>query len=649
MNSSRPKTARPSRLPARPWRVRRMFLLAVGVLVGGVLGAIYAPGLWKQASDEKVPSELTKKEPTEEAGAQEHSPSKPAPGSPYKNTQPGVKYVGSQACMACHEQEHESYQHTGMARSMATVDLSREPPDGAFDHPVSKSRYEVRRKDGQMWHRELLLTGGKEEVLLQEYPVKYVTGSGRHSLTYLVEDDGFLVESPITWYTSRKAWGMSPGYDRANHSSFEREIGETCLFCHAGRIKAEGKSLHRMQIIEAAIGCEQCHGPGELHVERRNQVAKTALSGGENDIDETIVNPSRLTRELSEAICQQCHMRGSASVLARGKTPFDFRPGLPPSDFVLHYELDVPNTRMSVVGHVEQMHQSKCFQGTKTFSCLTCHGPHGQSTGEALTSHYIQVCTSCHQPETCLVSPELREQKSPGNDCLVCHMPQTPTDIPHLAFTHHRVGIHEPTEATAGDPPPAATVLRPTSDVSGYSESELQRSLGFAYLDVASKEEDPIRRKAQQRQAFEILSEVRAAGGGVDGPADVWLAILRFELGMPDANRYAQSALADPQLTGQELCNALFFQADSQLQQRRYADSLQTLEQLGKLRRNSVQWLLAAQCHKALGNEAAMEEALLQAVRINPRLGNIHASLAEIYRRRGDERRAKYHELRRSL
>ncbi|MGI8977975.1 MAG: cytochrome c3 family protein [Pirellulaceae bacterium] len=650
MKSSRSKVARSSLVPARSRRLRRSFLLAMGVLVGSVLAAVYAPGLWKQRVNEQQPKEPPKTQQKEATSAKETPPITPVAASPYKNTQPGVQYVGSKACIVCHEQEHESYQHTGMAKSMATVELSREPADGAFDHPLSKSRYEVRRKDGQMWHRELLLTGGDEEVLLQEYPVKYVTGSGRHSLTYLVEDDGFLMESPITWYTSRKAWGMSPGYDRANHSGFEREVGETCLVCHAGQIKAEGKSLHRMTITEAAIGCEQCHGPGELHIQRQKSVATHGASQpAANDFDDTIVNPARLTRELSEAVCQQCHLRGSAAVFAKGKTPFDFRPGLPLGEFVQHYELETPNRQMSVVGHVEQMHQSKCYQETKTFSCLTCHGPHGEPAGEELTKHYIQVCTSCHQPEACRVNPERRQKESPENNCLACHMPQTPTDIPHLAFTHHRIGIHDSSPGGESDSKRGdgtdSFALRPMFEISPGSDSEQKRSLGLAYLEVANKEEVSSRRLQYQQRAISLLSEARAAGGA-DGTVDAWLARLRFEFGMPDAHRYAQSALSDPELAGQDLCHALFLLADAQFQQKRYADALQTLEQLGKLRRHSMQWLLMAQCQKEVGNEAATEQALLKAVHINPRLTKIQQKLAEIYRQKGNESRARYHEMR---
>jgi hypothetical protein len=165
-------------------------------------------------------------------------------------------------CQKCHSSHAESYHLTGMGRSMSAVDLEQAPPDGAFDHVPSQRRYQVVRQEGKLWHRELALAPGTEEIVLSEYPVTWVVGSGRHSLTYIAEADGFLVESPITWYAATKAWGMSPGYDRPDHLGFERAIGEGCLDCHAGRAVAVERSLHRMQIYEDAIGCERCHGPG---------------------------------------------------------------------------------------------------------------------------------------------------------------------------------------------------------------------------------------------------------------------------------------------------------------------------------------------------------------------------------------------------
>jgi predicted CXXCH cytochrome family protein len=643
MKPSRRKPAQTTGVPVRTRRLRGIFLLAVGVVIGSVLAAVYGFGLWKKGEEEPL-AEPPKNEQIKKV-AKDTPPLMAAATSPYKNTQPGVKYVGSQACIACHEPEHKTFQHTGMAHSFAAVDLSREPPDGSYDHPASHSRYEVRRKDGKMWHREFLSTGGKEELLLQEYPVKYVTGSGRHALTYVVEEDGFLMESPITWYASRKTWGMSPGYDRPDHSGFEREIRENCLMCHAGQVKPEGKSMHRLQITEAAIGCERCHGPGELHIQRQEAARKLPAKVA-SEADDTIVNPVRLTRELSEAVCQQCHLRASAAVMVKGKGPLDFRPGLPLSEFVQHFELETSNPLMAVVGHVEQMHQSKCYQATKTFSCLTCHDPHGApANGEALTKHYLEICAGCHQPEACHVSPELRQKKSPRNDCLVCHMPQTLTDIPHVAFTHHRVGIHDAADTIHSATPPDSVPLRSVLDLSSFNEREQNRARGLAYLEIAMNEEVPSRRLQCERQGFALLSTVRASGG-VDGTVDAWLARLRSEQGMPDASRYAQSSLADPELTGQDLCNALFVTAESQFQKKRYGDATRSLEQLNTLRRNSMQWLRMAQCQDEAGNAAAVEQALLQAVRINPRLTKIHQQLAAFYRQRGNGARAKYHEAR---
>src|SRR4051794_14734408 len=58
-------------------------------------------------------------------------PPAPVAANPFLNTGPDARYVGSTACIACHAAEHTSFQHTGMGRSMAPVDLQREPPDAA--------------------------------------------------------------------------------------------------------------------------------------------------------------------------------------------------------------------------------------------------------------------------------------------------------------------------------------------------------------------------------------------------------------------------------------------------------------------------------------------------------------------------------------
>jgi hypothetical protein len=144
--------------------------------------------------------------------------------SPFENTRSGVEYLGSEACRKCHSGHAEFYHCTGMGRSMSTVELAQTPPDGSFDHAPSQLRYQVSRRNGKLWHRELTLTSRPEEAVLSEYPVTWVVGSGRHSLTYIAEADGFLVESPITWYAATKAWGMSPR--RSHRTQGELSLAE---------------------------------------------------------------------------------------------------------------------------------------------------------------------------------------------------------------------------------------------------------------------------------------------------------------------------------------------------------------------------------------------------------------------------------------
>lgn len=566
--------------------------------------------------------------------------------SPFRNTNPDARYVGSDACRACHESHEASFHRTGMGRSMAEVDLAREPPDGTFDHPLSKRRYQVQRRDEQLWHRELLLTDGADEILLCEFPLKYVVGSGRHSLTYLVEADGFLVESPVTWYASRQAWGMSPGYDRPEHSGFERAVGEGCLICHAGQAEAIGGSLHRMRVTEAVIGCERCHGPGSLHVERHRAV-EAAGTSTPKAIDFTIVNPKHLSRELAEAICQQCHLRTSATVITRGRKPEDYRPGLPLQDFRQDYRLEATDAPMTVVGHVEQMHLSRCFQATDSLTCLTCHDPHNEPRAVERDQHYQSICLTCHQVETCKVDPRRREQDSPQNTCIHCHMPRSPTEIPHLAFTHHRIAVHDKPPTAETDPDAmhhGRGVLKPFLTPPPLSEIDTQRSLGLGYLEVANRQKNPALAAQYKQQALVILTDVRAAGLP-DAILDVSLARLRFELKLDGVLPLANSALT-AELPGQDRCDALFLVADAESARGRHANAVVALRELNSLRRHSLQWLLLADCERALNNPAAAVEALETAARINPRLWNVHRHLAEHHRQQGNRDRAAWHERR---
>ena len=105
-----------------------------------------------------------------------------------------------------------------------------------------------------------------------------------------------------------------------------------------------------------AVGCERCHGPGELHVRRPAEV---------NGQDMTIVNPDSLKPSLRDAVCEQCHLNGHQRVLRLDHRNEDYRPGLPFHEFWTVLETVDGAAEQRFVGQVEQMHESRCFRASK--------------------------------------------------------------------------------------------------------------------------------------------------------------------------------------------------------------------------------------------------------------------------------------------
>jgi hypothetical protein len=186
-----------------------------------------------------------------------------------------------------------------------------------------------------------------------------------------------------------------------------------------------------------AIGCERCHGPGELH-SRRPQTLDAK--------DLTIVNPVDLKPPaLREAVCEQCHFQGSRRINQPGRSPFDYRPGLPLAEFVrvLSSQSD-PINRRKAVGHVEQMRESGCYQRSDgQLGCTSCHDPHRLPAPAERIDYYRSRCLECHSERGCSLPHETRLARSPKDDCTACHMPRSPAaDIAHTTQTLHTIPRH---------------------------------------------------------------------------------------------------------------------------------------------------------------------------------------------------------------
>ena len=346
-------------------------------------------------------------------------------------------FVGAQACRECHAEQFDAFAQTTHAQSFRRTQVESEPKPDQLRHAKSSREYEIIRDGGQMIHSEKLLDVQGNVILQNRFPIKYTVGSGQHAYTYAIERDGYLLESPLSWFREADRWTMSPGYDQPYHQSFTRAITADCLFCHVGRLEDPRPRDGRLTIVEEAIGCERCHGPGGDHVAHYQDVSNSGVS---EDSPDTIVHPAKLSRDASEAICQQCHLQGAEVVFAPQQDRWDFRPGQSLSANRTDYQIS-GDSKFKIVAHVEQMHQSRCYLDSDTMTCTTCHDPHHRVLSTDRVTHYRNACLSCHAGDACGLDVDHRLAEN-DNDCSNCHMPKAKTNVTHASLHQHRIAVY---------------------------------------------------------------------------------------------------------------------------------------------------------------------------------------------------------------
>src|SRR5262249_51198771 len=137
-------------------------------------------------------------------------------------------------------------------------------------------------------------------------PVDFALGSGTRGYSFLTNRDGYLFQAPVSWFSQKLLWDVSPGYIPDWRAG--RPVSAGCLYRNATRVLALDGYANRSQgpILDGfTIGCERCHGPGQRPVAAEEPPPAP-------DVDPTIVNPGHLGPELRAAICEQCHVTGEA-------------------------------------------------------------------------------------------------------------------------------------------------------------------------------------------------------------------------------------------------------------------------------------------------------------------------------------------------
>jgi len=255
------------------------------------------------------------------------------------------------------------------------------------------------------------------------------------------------------------------------------------LTCHNGQPigvpKRDGKFQEPyFRFAELAISCESCHGPGQLHVQEMSLRKGQPLSPG---TDTSIVNPAKLSPNLADDLCMECHQAGDAIVLLPQKDFLDYRPGDPLSKTMEIFRLPLKEeqrdeanrleTQPPVRGSLEvplwwknsSLQLSRCYQESHHhLTCITCHVIHHPPTQDTRVEHYRNKCLGCHSVTSCDLSVGERAKQQLGDDCVACHMEKRGVaGIAHSSDTKHRI-VRKP-----GQPLPDVAFEKPKPDLPG--------------------------------------------------------------------------------------------------------------------------------------------------------------------------------------
>ena len=520
----------------------------------------------------------------------------------------GADFVGNNACAPCHAAIYRAYMRTPMAQSSGKV--GTEDPKETFDRAEFRDDRNAFSYTVSPDYRFGFTGQSSRQPIAGVRALAYFIGSGAAARTFLIDDGGFLFESPVTYYRNSASWKPSPGFEGFDYPYLTRPVVPSCLQCHASGIQAKAGTLNGYSMppfLENGVSCERCHGAGSDHI------ANGAM----------MLNPAKLAPAARDSICSQCHLTGEVRVSRHGKEDRALTAGgFLADDLIVFVRAGTPS-ELRVTSHVENLAQSACKRGSgDKMWCGTCHDPHTAPEPGEKSAWFRGKCLSCHQTQDCHAAAQARLAN--GDNCTACHMPRGPTsDISHVVFTDHSIR-----RKPAGPPVKLAgnTSVASASDaalVPYPSYTATTRDLALAYAVVALRDHNA----ADRERAFPLLKQA-AAQGTADAQALAYLA--EFYRDAKDDARALPIYQQVWQMDRSQYAAAAALGA-YQMQRGNLAEAIQLWREALAL--NPAMTLVRVNLAKALlrtGNPGEARGALEQALHFNPASPEARALLSQI-------------------
>jgi hypothetical protein len=384
-------------------------------------------------------------------------------------------------CASCHQDIFQKYLNTPMANASGLA--AERTFTGSFHQPTSGIDYRVFNENGALW---LSYARSGDPEVEGKHKLEYFLGSGHLGTTYIYSLNGYLIESPVAYYASSRAFDMKPGL--AQFPALPSALGMTsgCMRCHMSDVQREdpGTLNHfsRLPFLHGGITCESCHGDAARHITSAGKAA--------------VVNPIKLDPERRDSVCISCHLEGDTRIEHVGREVLDYRPGERIADYLSYFVYATDKITSRGVSEIEELAQSQCkkMSGDR-MSCMSCHDPHYSPPPEKQAGFYRQKCLACHR------EPQMSTTHFPDNpDCTSCHMPKGKAEqVPHIAWTDHRLRQRYAQPEASFDPDKALQLIP------FFGERADPRDLALAYYDVVAGN------PAETPRAWALLSAAREA------------------------------------------------------------------------------------------------------------------------------------------
>ena len=326
--------------------------------------------------------------------------------------------VTSADCRGCHWQA-ASQPSTTMGRALETVERCQVLIEHSELTTVQgKYRYRIERKGDESVYS---VTDGSTSISM---PIRWAVGaSSAIGQTYILEKDGELFESRVSWFRELKGLGPTLGSQNSTPANLIDAAGRRmsqddklrCLGCHATNATS-GREL-TLPSMMPGVHCGHCHADLETHLASQLGASPPAARpkpGQSFSLEGTSA------QQVSD-FCGNCHRTWAE--IASQKNP------------------GIANVRFQPY----RLTESQCFDpDDKRISCLACHDPHKEL--DSAQADYNVKCQACHGGR----KPGAKACRVSASGCINCHMPKVELPGGHYMFTDHRIRVVKPGEGYPG-------------------------------------------------------------------------------------------------------------------------------------------------------------------------------------------------------